>query len=217
MDMRIQRYLDGELAREDLTPEEERQATEVETLLRQVVASVPAQPLPDLSKAILDRLPHAEEETVVERESPLDIIRGAVSWIWSPRPISLQWRPAYAFALVALIAGAVIARQQTEAPLQVTGAEPAARVFVQFRLDAPNAREVALAGDFTAWKPALQLTRTDAGTWTIVVPVTPGVHDYAFIVDGETWVADPMAPAVEDGFGGHNSRLAVLTPDVRAL
>jgi hypothetical protein len=40
------------------------------------------------------------------------------------------------------------------------------------------------------------------------------VHDYAFIVDGERWIADPMAPAVADGFGGLNSRIAVLPPDL---
>jgi 1,4-alpha-glucan branching enzyme len=50
------------------------------------------------------------------------------------------------------------------------------------------------------------------GVWTILVPLPPGVHDYSFIVDGERWVPDPYAPQVDDGFGGVNSRLTVLTP-----
>jgi len=89
------------------------------------------------------------------------------------------------------------------------------QVLVQFRLDAPQASEVALAGEFTEWQPIYPLKRSEPGIWTVVVPLEPGIHDYAFIVDGERWLPDPMAPAVEDGFGGLNSRIAVLTPDRR--
>jgi len=49
--------------------------------------------------------------------------------------------------------------------------------------------------------------------WTVVVPLEPGIHDYAFVVNGGQWVPDPNAPAFEDGFGGLNSRIAVITPD----
>jgi 1,4-alpha-glucan branching enzyme len=50
------------------------------------------------------------------------------------------------------------------------------------------------------------------GVWTVLLPLTAGVHDYGFIIDGERWVADPYAPEVDDGFGGVNSRLTVLAP-----
>jgi hypothetical protein len=59
------------------------------------------------------------------------------------------------------------------------------------------------------------MKRTAPGVWTIVVPLAPGVHDYSFIVDGEKWVPDPSAPAMADGFGGVNSRIAVIAPDSR--
>ena len=49
--------------------------------------------------------------------------------------------------------------------------------------------------------------------WSITVPLTQGVHDYAFVVDGQQWVADPYAPQIGDGFGGTNNRLALLPPD----
>jgi 1,4-alpha-glucan branching enzyme len=90
------------------------------------------------------------------------------------------------------------------------------QVLVQFRLDAPDASGVALAGNFTDWEPKYQLTRTAGGVWTVTVPLAQGVHKYAFVVDGKTWQPDPLAPSVADGFGGENSQIAVLSPDVSA-
>jgi len=45
------------------------------------------------------------------------------------------------------------------------------------------------------------------------VPVLPGVHEYMFIVNGDTWVTDPRADRyVDDGFGNRNAVLAVASP-----
>jgi 1,4-alpha-glucan branching enzyme len=90
------------------------------------------------------------------------------------------------------------------------------QVLVQFRLDAPQASRVALAGNFTDWQPTYELTRTAGGVWTITIPLQQGVHRYAFVVDGGTWQPDPLAPSVADGFGGQNSQIAVLSPDLGA-
>lgn len=214
MDIRIQQALDGELPRKDLSGEEAAQLNEAEALFRRVVASIRTEPLPDLSKAVLAQLPEPSSEREVERESPLDIIRGALSWIWHPRALSLTWRPAYALAGAAVLAALLLVGAPAEQEVSATAAP---QVFVQFRFDAPQAQQVALAGDFTAWKPTHQLVRSESGTWTVVVAINPGVHEYAFIVDGERWLPDPAAPAIEDGFGGMNSRLAVLAPDAREM
>jgi 1,4-alpha-glucan branching enzyme len=88
-------------------------------------------------------------------------------------------------------------------------------VYVQFRLEAAGAHEVALAGTFTGWRPEVRLRQTAPGTWSAVVPLRPGVHDYAFVVDGRRWVADPHAPQVDDSFGGVNSRIS-LPPVVQS-
>jgi len=96
---------------------------------------------------------------------------------------------------------------------EVNGNHSAAKVFVQFRLDAPHASAVRLAGSFTGWKPTYTLQQVTSGVWSILIPLEPGVHDYAFVVDGTEWVADPAAPKVDDGFGGINSRLSVLLPN----
>ncbi len=83
---------------------------------------------------------------------------------------------------------------------------------VKFVLVAPQAKEVALVGDFNRWDAsATPMTRTPTGgTWSVTLPVAPGRHLYAFVVDGTQWLADPTAPlAPEDGFGAANSVLLV--------
>jgi 1,4-alpha-glucan branching enzyme len=69
------------------------------------------------------------------------------------------------------------------------------------------ARSVALVGDFNAWtKGATQLLPTGRrGTWVASVPLTLGRHEYAFIVDGTRWVADPFATTLHDEFGTESS------------
>ena len=39
-------------------------------------------------------------------------------------------------------------------------------------LRAPEAREVAIAGTFTGWKPAELLRETAPGVWTALVPLS---------------------------------------------
>nr|NIP57258.1 hypothetical protein [Gemmatimonadota bacterium]NIR77648.1 hypothetical protein [Gemmatimonadota bacterium]NIT86190.1 hypothetical protein [Gemmatimonadota bacterium]NIU30015.1 hypothetical protein [Gemmatimonadota bacterium]NIU34979.1 hypothetical protein [Gemmatimonadota bacterium] len=85
-------------------------------------------------------------------------------------------------------------------------------LFVRFELDAAQATSVALAGTFSDWQPRYRLTQTRPGHWTALVPLRPGVHEYAFIVDGGRWVPDPDAPRVRDGFGGVNSQIALVPP-----
>ena len=114
-----------------------------------------------------------------------------------------------AFALLVLLAlTPLVGRSLMDSP-----AAAPSQVLVQFRLDAPNAHGVQLAGNFTNWKATVSMKRTGNGVWTVVLPLEPGVHRYSCVVDGKTWVADPTAPAVSDGFGGQNSQLAVLVPD----
>jgi hypothetical protein len=137
-----------------------------------------------------------------------------LAWLWAPRPVRLVFRPAYGLAgalaaasAVAILPGVDAPRAAEEAP--ALAAAPAPPVYVQFRLEAAGARQVALAGTFTQWQPAVQLRQTAPGEWSAVVPLRPGVHDYAFVVDGQRWVADPHAAQVDDSFGGVNSRISL--------
>ena len=164
--------------------------------------------MPDLAPAVMERIAALPAQgRAAARASWLAKLGES---LWAPRPISLQMRPAYAFAIVALVAAMpLLNRKDAGVPVVPNGQQ----VLVQFRLDAPAAANVQLAGNFTNWKASVPMKRTGAGVWTVVLPLEPGVHNYAFVVDGEQWVPDPMAPAVSDGFGGLNSQLAVLTPD----
>lgn len=83
--------------------------------------------------------------------------------------------------------------------------------LVQFVLTAPKASQVTVVGDFNQWDPAATpMVRRESGAWTAAIPVSSGRHVYAFIVDGDRWVADPAAPlAPEDGFGIRNSVIVV--------
>jgi Glycogen recognition site of AMP-activated protein kinase len=138
----------------------------------------------------------------------------AWSWVWSPRPITISFRPGYALAAIAaltLLAGRLPAPVQDAGAGQISRAGTPPPVYVQFRLNAAGAHQVELAGSFTGWKPAVPLRETSPGVWTALVPLRPGVHDYAFVVDGR-WTADPEAPQVDDSFGGTNSRISLLPP-----
>jgi hypothetical protein len=89
---------------------------------------------------------------------------------------------------------------------------------VRFVLDAPDAQSVALVGDFNGWsRTATPLAVADApGRWTIELTLPSGRHEYAFVVDGEQWVADPGAAAMRDEFG-HESSIVRVGGAVRGL
>ena len=64
---------------------------------------------------------------------------------------------------------------------------------VTFRLRAPQAKEVALRGQWN--KDAIPMTRGDDGVWTAAVePAPAGVWEYSFVVDSLN-VLDPLNPA----------------------
>lgn len=211
MNDRIQRALDGELPRSDLSVTERAALERAEAALARVVSALPQADLPDLSQAVLARIRGPEAEFARPRDRA-----GLFRWLVTPR--SLTIRPAWGLLAAAALAAFLLVRPAPEpAPVLLTDAtaQPA-MVLVHFQLEAPAASDVRLAGDFTDWQPTHPLSRSESGTWSVVVPLTPGVHEYAFVVDGRDWTPDPLAPAVADGFGGVNSRVAVLTPDVGA-
>lgn len=216
---RIQKVLDGELPREALGPSERAELEAWEDASDGALADLRSEPVPDVSAAVMARIGKLPRPLEVSRTPWW---RSGLAWLFSPRPVTV--RPVWALAAAAVAAlllvstpwGAEDGSAPAPRPAAAVASEDAAdRVFVHFRLDAADARTVQLAADFTDWAPAYRLSETAPGVWTVVVAVDPGVHQYAFVVDGERWVPDPLAPKVDDGFGGSNSRLDVVTPEPR--
>jgi len=84
---------------------------------------------------------------------------------------------------------------------------------VQFVLVAPDAKKVAVVGDFNGWDAEhaqFQAQHRGGGVWSVTVPVAVGHHRYSFVVDDSVWVVDPTAPRVIDNdYGVTNSALVV--------
>jgi len=93
---------------------------------------------------------------------------------------------------------------------------------VVFRYRAPAARVVQVAGSwqgnaFLRGREWSRDTRVGSmqdpdrdGVWELRVPLGPGRYEYAFLVDGTFWEADPANPErLPDGRGGTRSLLIV--------
>ena len=80
---------------------------------------------------------------------------------------------------------------------------------IRFDLRLPaRAKEVAIVGDFNGWdgRKTPMRKRSADGTWSARVALPPGRHVYAFVVDGDRWLVDPLAPQVPDsGYGPTNA------------
>ena len=207
MSDRIHQYLDGELPREELSAEELARASALEAVFARSVAHLRAAPAPDLVGRVMAALPAVPPVPQAGRWER------AWRWLWSPRPVTVSFRPAYAMAALAAVALGIQGVPQgvpgdvaERVAVSADAAPPP--VYVQFRLNAAGAHQVQLAGTFTGWKPGYVLHQTAPGVWTAVVALRPGVHDYAFVVDGR-WTPDPTAPQVDDSFGGTNSRISL--------
>lgn len=219
MNERIHQHLDGELPLEDLSAEERAELTSYNAFLRHAEELGRSEPVPDMTRSIMARIEAQEVAAPATGEAPtlLAGIEGVIRWFWEPRPI--RFRPAWAVAAAAalLVLTLVVPGETPTTTTVAELTEAPAPVFVQFRLDAPGASNVHLAGSFTDWEPQYSLHEVAPGVWALLVPLTPGVHDYSFVVDGQDWRADPVAPRVDDGFGGQNSRVAVLSPQHNSL
>jgi hypothetical protein len=82
---------------------------------------------------------------------------------------------------------------------------------VLFGLDVPQAKTVAVTGEFTNWSKEGIPMQKDAkdGLWKIVLDIKPGEYEYRFIVDG-VWIRDPNnRDYIRNEFGQENSLLIV--------
>lgn len=176
------------------------------------MASVAAEPAPDEAPASLGAHLRALWEAVTT-------------------PVAVELRPVPALVAVLLVGvvawtvwPAVTPQTTTETistpqsssqSVQQASAEStqqAETVWIRFMYTASDADSVAVAGDFSQWDPVPLSPHTVNGetVWTGLVPVPRGEHEYQFVINGERWVTDPLAPVKRsDGFGAENAVLKI--------
>jgi len=115
-----------------------------------------------------------------------------------PSGVNLWKYAAIAASVLLLVVSGFLVRERS---LQ-------SEVTVQFALELPGAQSVALAGDFNNWDAGTAKLVNNNGVWSIDLKVKPGRYQYAFVIDGKKWIADPRSEQyVESGFGSKNSIL----------
>jgi len=193
---------------------------ERDPLIEEVARELRAHPVSDLNARV--RVMAA----VLQAPPPVQRI---TAWGWFLRPRDIRLSPLGGLAAASLVAAAAfviasLSGDRPESERQVMAATSTAPslptpyssfptpVPVQFVLVASAASRVSIVGDFNDWDAAVTPLRQEAraGLWSVVVPLAPGRHQYAFVVDGKRWLADPSAPrAGDDDFGTPSSVITV--------
>ena len=176
---------------------------------------------PDVNRAAIARI-----MTEIHRPQRQPLIGRLWSWLAEPR---LTLSPLGALATAALLVAVAVGVTRRGGDMSpdnvgpsVSGVAPVTRVLpvsaveqrqaVQFVLVADSASDVRIVGDFNDWDATATPMRRSGtgGVWSVVVPLEPGRHVYAFVVDGKQWIADAAAPrAPENEFGTPNSIIMV--------
>jgi 1,4-alpha-glucan branching enzyme len=83
---------------------------------------------------------------------------------------------------------------------------------IYFRLEASDAGQVSVVGDFNDWNPERhRLHRNPNGVWECQVPLPAGRYAYAFVVDGVTR-PDPLCARQEATAGGESRCIIEVSP-----
>ena len=210
MNPRIHEFLDGNLKRTDLALEDRAELQTYETAINAAVSalsSVSAASGSDLTGPVMEAIRPSKSGNGGPSNAAPQRRLGRLAWSASGLAVA-------ALTGLLFLAGPDADASQIMREGGTVVAEGGADhvVMVELAVDAPGARSVELAGDFSGWMPAGSLVQAESGKWSASFPFTLGVHEYAFLIDGHRWVLDPRAEVTSDGFGGQNSRLAVMEP-----
>ncbi|HUL02298.1 MAG TPA: isoamylase early set domain-containing protein [Gemmatimonadales bacterium] len=194
IDPRVHRVLDGDEKPDALDVSLRRQVQRLD----EAVALLAAAPC---ATSVAERV-----MTVIARPTPTRA-RRLVHWLLTPRAVVLRLRPVWSLAVAAGIL-ALVLFPLPEPGIALREGEGIAQFVARF----PGARSVAVVGSFNDWRPeSIPLDDSDHdGVWGATVVLPAGAHEYMFVVDGERWIADPLAERfVEDDFGRENSVVIV--------
>lgn len=203
-------------------------------MTQDLAASRPSAPPSDFASETVEALPPTSDAPATSPAPLVDWLQGL--WREITRPVTVPVRPAYTI-VAALLVGVMAwtlwpvppssslstdGRTSVETVQSTSSSQPVATesaapsdketVWIRFLYPSNDADSVAVAGDFNQWRPVSLTPRTVDGrtVWTGLVPVPRGEHEYQFVIDGERWVPDPLAPETRsDGFGAQNAVLEV--------
>ena len=225
----VRQFIDGDLSDEEVRAAlhhiaddpEARSLLQFELQMTQdLAASRAPQPASDFAARTVEQLDEAE--------APAPSVADRLHDWWEAvaRPlVTIPVRPVHAVAILALVAavgwlagplgpspGSPESRTGSSASVQptATASSRAGTVLTRFVYTNDTADSVAVAGDFNDWTPISLSPHTVNGetVWTGLVPVPRGEHEYQFVINGERWVTDPLAPVQQDdGFGAKNAVL----------
>lgn len=238
-DILVQRFVDGDLSDEEIKKALHRIADDAEArdllqfelrMTQDLATRRSAKPPKDFAKETMAALPATpESSTSVSAYEQLVTL-----WRSITAPTALEVRPLSA-AVVALFLGVVawvvwpsapggpgtpsqtasVSQTTTSKSVQQASAQSSQQeetVWIRFMYTASEADSVSVAGDFSQWDPVPLSPRSVNGetVWTGLVPVSRGEHEYQFLINGERWVTDPLAPVKRsDGFGAKNAVLKI--------
>ncbi len=195
-------------------------AAEIAARLRASYAALPSTPPSRIDGAVQSVLAAAR----AEGQSAVPIVqsgstgaatgpawRGGPRWWWGAAAaavlVAVVMRPWHPEATRRAADSSFAAGAASLLPSGSTREESGGTVRFEFRLPT-QVRQVALVGDFNGWddRATPMVRRNGEGTWSARIPLSPGRHEYAFVVDGTRWLVDPLAPQVTDaGFGPTNA------------
>jgi hypothetical protein len=180
--------------------------------LQQAVSAlrVPVQARPDAVVAVKAAL---RAEVINQEPRRVVTPAGRLRWFTTARPLRVSPLGLLAAASLLVVAASMITAtvgrrsyERAQSASITPASDASGTQVVRFILTAPNARSVSLVGDFNGWDPGATSLEQENGVWTVVIPVTPGRHQYGFVLDGSTWIADPAAPRSADSdYGSSNS------------
>jgi hypothetical protein len=159
------------------------------------------------------RAPHPRDAAA--RDDVVHLVHVESAGRWVGRATRLPWWAAIAAAAVTFAVGIGAGRafpRPIAAQTRVAAVDAQPANAVEFVFVSPAAQNVSLVGDFNGWdSAATPMQRSDGKTtWSVAVRLPPGLHLYAFVVDGVTWVVDPQAPlSAERSFGQRKSVVVV--------
>jgi hypothetical protein len=94
----------------------------------------------------------------------------------------------------------------------VAAERDAAPIPQQFVFNSSRAHKISVVGDFNRWNPTStpMVLASDGELWSVTIPIAPGRHTYAFMIDDSLFTLDPAAPKARDPDLGADGSIRIV-------